>query len=200
MEKKKSCGKTYTDKDWRTGKSLSGCTMYILENGLMCDVSFKVGPEQKIIRAHKLILATRSPVFYTMFEGSIPETDNIVISDVNDDTFNLFLRCMRKFLKESLTSSDAIVNLQTSVEYHLLDLQCASLTYIDQHPSKCLENEKALDIDTECMKLIVESEEFNWTETEICKFAIKWANKNAYYPMKIRQEKILEGFWEVYYI
>ncbi|CAG2190194.1 BTBD1_2 [Mytilus edulis] len=84
-----------------------------------------------------------------------------------------------KFLKQSLTSSDAIINLQTSVEYHLLDLQCASLTYIDQHPSKCLENEKALDIDTECMKLIVESEEFNWTETEICKFAIKWANKKC---------------------
>lgn len=211
MEQKSSCGKTYTDKEWRSGKTLSGCTMYILENGLMCDVSFKVGPEQKIIRAHKLILATRSPVFYTMFEGSIPETDNIVISDVNDDTFNLFLRWIytdqmevssknvkemlyisekymfysgtdacEKFLKQSLTSSDAIVNLQTSVEFHLLDLQRASLTYIHQHPSKCLENEKGLDIDNVCMKLIVESEEFNWTETQICKFAMKWANKKCH--------------------
>lgn len=76
----------------RYGQTLSGCTLYMLENGLMCDVSFQVGHEQKIIKAHKLILATRSSVFHTMFEGSVPETDNIVISDVDADSFNLFLR------------------------------------------------------------------------------------------------------------
>ncbi|XP_052084905.1 BTB/POZ domain-containing protein 3-like [Mytilus californianus] len=205
-----SCEETYTDKEWRSGKILSGCALYMLENGLMCDVSFKVGPEQKVIVAHKFILATRSPVFYTMFEGSVPETDNIVISDVDDDTFNLFLRWIytdkievssenvremlyisekymfysgkdacEKFLKKSVTTSDAIVALQTSIEFHLLDLQRASLKYIHQHPSKCLENEISIDIESECMKLILESEDFNWTETQICKFAMKWASQKC---------------------
>ncbi|VDI45890.1 speckle-type POZ protein [Mytilus galloprovincialis] len=174
----------------------------------MCDVSFQVGHEQKIIKAHKLILATRSSVFHTMFEGSVPETDNIVISDVDADSFNLFLQWIysdnlqvssenvrqmlyisekymfyngkdvcENFLKNSVSTSDSVVALQTSIEFHLMDLQRASLKYIQQYPSKCLDNAKGLNIDKECMDLILKSEEFNWTETELCKFALKWAKK-----------------------
>ncbi|CAC5385831.1 BTBD1_2 [Mytilus coruscus] len=194
----------------RYGKTLSGCALYMLKNRLMCDVSFKVGPEQRVIGAHRFILATRSPVFYTMFEGSIPETDNIVISDVDADTFNFFLRWIysdnievssenvrkmlyisekylfyggkdacENFLKKSVSTSDSVGALQTSIDFHLLDLQSASLKYIQQNPSKCLDNEKGFNIAKECMELILESEEFNWTETQLCKFAMKWANNKC---------------------
>lgn len=83
------------------------------------------------------------------------------------------------FLKKSVSTSDSVVALPTSIEFHLMDLQRASLKYIQQYPSKCLDNAKGLNIGKECMELILKSEEFNWTETELCKFALKWAKNKC---------------------
>ncbi|CAC5386504.1 unnamed protein product [Mytilus coruscus] len=54
--------------DWRDDKSVRECLSYMLKHEIMCDVIFFVRSEKKAMPAHKIILASRSPVFYTMFE------------------------------------------------------------------------------------------------------------------------------------
>ncbi|CAC5393327.1 BTBD3_6 [Mytilus coruscus] len=78
--------------DWQDGKSRLECTMYMLEKEIMCDVTFRVGTEQSIIKAHKNRLASRSPVFFTMFEGSCPEKRDVIVPDISVATFNIMLK------------------------------------------------------------------------------------------------------------
>ena len=78
--------------DWRKGRDLPQCMLYMLQNEIMCEVIFKVGENRKIIKAHKYMLCSRSEVFYIMFEGSMPEKGEIEIPDIEPDTFQWLLR------------------------------------------------------------------------------------------------------------
>jgi hypothetical protein len=68
----------------------------MLQDERLCDVTFLVGSgkEEKIM-AHRFILASRSPVFFTMFCGSLPETNQTV--DVLDIEPTIFLDLLRYF-------------------------------------------------------------------------------------------------------
>lgn len=72
-------------------KTLQDCMLYMLQNEIMCDVTFRVGESRRMIKAHKNILASRSRVFHTMFEGSLPEKGEISIPDIDEDTFSNLL-------------------------------------------------------------------------------------------------------------
>ncbi|CAC5358126.1 unnamed protein product [Mytilus coruscus] len=74
--------------DWRDDKTLAECMRHMLKNEIMCDVTLRVGEGRTPIKAHKYMLASRSPVFHTMFEGSMPETGEINIPDIEENTFN----------------------------------------------------------------------------------------------------------------
>ncbi|VDH97920.1 Hypothetical predicted protein, partial [Mytilus galloprovincialis] len=78
--------------DWRDDKTLQDCMMYMLEKETMCDVIFRVGEGRKTIKAHRNILASRSEVFHTMFDGSLPEKREISIPDIDEDSFKSLLR------------------------------------------------------------------------------------------------------------
>ena len=77
--------------DWQLNKTLPECMLHMLEHEIMCDISFRVGSEEKIVKAHKYILCSRSPVFFIMIEGSIPETGEITIPDIDPMTFKVLL-------------------------------------------------------------------------------------------------------------
>lgn len=78
--------------DWRDNKALPECMMHMLQNEIMCDVTFRVGDERTNIKSHRYMLSSRSAVFYTMFEGSLPEKGAIDIPDVDEDTFRDILK------------------------------------------------------------------------------------------------------------
>ncbi|KAF9599439.1 hypothetical protein IFM89_037205 [Coptis chinensis] len=63
----------------------------MLESGIGSDITFEVGEET--FRAHKLILAARSPVFRAQFFGLIGNTnmDKVVEEDVEPAVFKVFL-------------------------------------------------------------------------------------------------------------
>ncbi|VDI68393.1 RCC1 and BTB domain-containing protein [Mytilus galloprovincialis] len=73
--------------NWRDNKDLPECMMYMLQNEIMVDVTFRVGHESTLIKAHKIMLSSRSAVFHTMFEGSLSETGEITIPDIDASTF-----------------------------------------------------------------------------------------------------------------
>ena len=83
---------TMESTDWQIGKTLSERMQYMLENQLMCDVTFRVGPDENIIKAHKFMLASASPVFYSMFDGPMAEKGDVAIPDVEADVFNEILK------------------------------------------------------------------------------------------------------------
>ncbi len=64
----------------------------MLAEEIAMDVAFLVGelPDQKLIRAHKYILITRSSVFYAMFQGGMRETHSGKPIEVPDGTPGAF--------------------------------------------------------------------------------------------------------------
>ncbi|XP_041360484.1 BTB/POZ domain-containing protein 2-like [Gigantopelta aegis] len=78
--------------DWQTGRSLAETNLFMLENKIACDVTFRVGPTRGILQAHKFMLISRSHVFAAMFTGPMAETGVVDIPDVDVTVFNLFLR------------------------------------------------------------------------------------------------------------
>ncbi|XP_076070730.1 BTB/POZ domain-containing protein 2-like isoform X2 [Mytilus galloprovincialis] len=191
--------------DWRKNKTLQDCMLYMLQNEIMCDVTFRVGESRKMIKAHKNILASRSQVFHTMFEGSLPEKGEISIPDIDEDTFsNLLLlaydddvlisnknvdsmlyagdkymlstvmsKCS-EFLISTAKSADAVVTLSTARQFHLEDLQTESLKYIEDNTAECLSSIHAVELNSQCVQLILKSEYLSCSETDVCNFFLKW--------------------------
>jgi len=81
-----------TSDDWQCDKSLVECLGHLLAEEIATDVKFLLGEDRQVVRAHKVILISRSPVFYAMLEGSMSEKGDIPIPDFIKDTFELFLR------------------------------------------------------------------------------------------------------------
>jgi len=81
-----------TTKDWQFGKMLPDCINYMLQNELMCDVTFHVGANRMPIKAHKFMLASASPVFYSMFDGPIAENGDVSIPDIAANIFKDILK------------------------------------------------------------------------------------------------------------
>ncbi|KAK6929398.1 BTB/POZ domain [Dillenia turbinata] len=64
---------------------------YLLDSEVACDIVFQVGDET--FKAHKLILAARSPVFRAQFFGLVgnPNMDKVVAEDVEPSIFKAML-------------------------------------------------------------------------------------------------------------
>ncbi|XP_069102881.1 leucine-zipper-like transcriptional regulator 1 [Argopecten irradians] len=73
-------------------KTIQESLEFLFLTGTDCDVIFLVGEPRTRISAHKLILSCRSRVFSVMFEGSLKEKGDIVITDAPPDIFHLFIR------------------------------------------------------------------------------------------------------------
>ena len=78
--------------DWQADKTLADTNLYMLENDILCDVTFKTGDNQTEIKAHKFILVSRSRVFEAMFCGALAEPEaSVTIPDIEADIFKLLL-------------------------------------------------------------------------------------------------------------
>lgn len=78
---------------WQEWTKVLEYNIYMLTNQIQCDVTFKVGPEEKEIRAHRYVLTSRSPVFFTMLYGSLSKYSGVtVVPDIKDDIFDILLR------------------------------------------------------------------------------------------------------------
>lgn len=81
--------------DWQHKfHNITNRNLHMLKNEILTDCKFLVGREndRKEIAAHRLILASASPVFEKMFYGQLVEKDNpIPIPDVRPETFIIML-------------------------------------------------------------------------------------------------------------
>ncbi|XP_041361882.1 BTB/POZ domain-containing protein 6-B-like [Gigantopelta aegis] len=95
--------------DWQTRKSLAQTNLYMLQNKVACDVTFRVGPTREIIEAHKFMLISRSHVFAAIFTGPMAEMGQVDIPDVPVNIFNLFLGFV--YTDDVTLSSDNVMHL-----------------------------------------------------------------------------------------
>ena len=83
---------------WQLDKSHDECMFDLLRAGKFADVWFQCEDHDKsdktdTIPAHKLVLASRSPVFEAMFYGDLAESSTIIeLPDISKIPFMLFLR------------------------------------------------------------------------------------------------------------
>ena len=74
------------------GASVTTSLGAVFDNDIETDVIFMVGNDKVEVKAHKLILLSRSPVFRAMFTGPLQEKGNIKIPDSTHKAFRTFLR------------------------------------------------------------------------------------------------------------
>ena len=82
-----------TQEDWQAMKSnWKGRMSHLFNNEVMSDVTFKVQDER--FKAHKLVMASASSVFYAMFYGSVAEkrSEIEIVDCPNSEDFTEFLK------------------------------------------------------------------------------------------------------------
>ncbi|XP_052810293.1 BTB/POZ domain-containing protein 6-B-like [Mya arenaria] len=95
---------------WQYSDEFSETNLHLLENEILSDISFAAGEERTIVRAHKMILASRSPVFFAMFCGLLKETSTVVdIPDIKADDFRLFLKYL--YTRSCDTNANTVTSL-----------------------------------------------------------------------------------------
>lgn len=98
------------------------CFKELLSLGIGCDITFEVGDEK--VRAHKWILAARSPVFKAQFFGPIgkPDLRRVVVEDVEPVVFKAMVNFIYADELPSIHELAGSVSMSTStvVVQHLL--------------------------------------------------------------------------------
>ncbi|XP_046368522.2 BTB/POZ domain-containing protein 6-like isoform X5 [Haliotis rufescens] len=144
-----------TDVDnWQSGKSFPETNLHMMDSLLLADVTFLVGDQRETIQAHKFILVSRSCVFHAMFCGSIPETDQVLIPDIQIDNFKAFLRYLYTDDVE-LTPNTVLGLMYAARKYNItgLETECEEFCLQSLSPSNaCLFLQQADLFDKEDLK------------------------------------------------
>jgi len=77
---------------WQHAASFADTNAFMLDNQVLSDVTIVAGTDKQEIPCHRFILASRSPVFYTTFCGSLPETGRVEIPDIEAETLRNVIR------------------------------------------------------------------------------------------------------------
>ena len=105
---------------------------YMFNNPLMSNIKFSFPGKDKIIPAHKYVLAVSSSVFFAMFYGDLAETrDTIDIIDCDPDTFLNFLRyiyCDEAIFKDT---DSAVKVMLLADKYDVPSLTSEIVKYLD---------------------------------------------------------------------
>lgn len=116
--------------DWQSQRTFADTNLHMLENEILCDVTFKAGENQAEIKAHKFILVSRSRVFQSMFCGPLAESDEpIVVPDIDGDIFKMLFRFLYSE-QIQLTDDNVIALLYSAKKYcvtSLVEKCCAFL-------------------------------------------------------------------------
>ena len=128
------------DDHWQTKcLTISERTRFIFYNELLSDVKFIVpasnseSESQKMIPAHKFVLAIGSPVFYAMFFGEMAETKNSI--ELPDCEYESLLELFRYLYTDevNLTGSNVMHVLYLAKKYMLPSLADKCSAYLHEN-------------------------------------------------------------------
>ncbi|KAG2730361.1 hypothetical protein I3843_01G282900 [Carya illinoinensis] len=164
----------------------------LIESEVGCDVVFQVGNE--MFKAHKLILAARSPVFRAQFFGLVgnPNIDKVVIKDIDPFIFKAMLLFIYTDKLPDVEEIESTTTCSSSVMVQHL-LAAADLYNLDRLKVLC-ESElcKVINIDTVATILALAEQHHCPQLKAIClKFTANAENLGA--VMKSEAFRHLEG-------
>ncbi|XP_046581838.1 BTB/POZ domain-containing protein 2-like isoform X2 [Haliotis rubra] len=192
--------------DWQENKTLSECTLHMLDHQVACDVHFRVGQTREKISAHKFLLISRSSVFFAMFQGPLAETnDEIDIPDIDPEVFWEFLRFLyaeevnhsvrtvigliyaaKKYAVKRLVMScvkfvESYLTVENACEvleqgYILDELAHAILNFITQNASSVLATDGFRNIYQPCLNQVLSSDKLEVEETKVLQAILNWAD------------------------
>jgi len=82
-----------SDEVWQHAPRFASTNLAMLERAILCDVTLVAGRGAARVPCHRFILASRSPVFYTMFCGALPETGpDVNIPDIRENVLREFIK------------------------------------------------------------------------------------------------------------
>jgi hypothetical protein len=112
-----------SDIDWQSTKNtVLERNSHMFNNSDMSDISFTCEGSDKILYAHKYVLATSSAVFNAMFYGDLAEKNSVVhLSDTDEKSLEEFLRFL--YTDEcNLTTDNVMSVMNLSKKYIVLSL------------------------------------------------------------------------------
>ncbi|XP_067668349.1 BTB/POZ domain-containing protein 2-like [Haliotis asinina] len=195
-----------TADDWQENKTLSECTLHMLDYQVACDVHFRVGHTRENIGAHKFLLISRSSVFFAMFQGPLAETsDEIDIPDIDPEVFWEFLRFLyaeetnhdirtvigliyaaKKYAVKRLVMScvkfvESYLTTANACEvleqgYILDELAHAILNFITKNASSVLATDGFRNIYQPCLNQVLSSDQLEVEETKVLEAVLNWAD------------------------
>ncbi|XP_046576059.1 BTB/POZ domain-containing protein 6-like [Haliotis rubra] len=118
------------DDNWQSGKSLAECNLHMLTSEDSCDVSFRVGNNERIVRAHRYVLMSRSSVLHAMLCGPLAEKEEIRIPDVEEEIFNGMLRFLYTDTT-TLTAENVTGLLYLAKKYSVGGLERLCVAYLE---------------------------------------------------------------------
>ncbi|WCJ19671.1 BTB/POZ and MATH domain-containing protein 3 [Euphorbia peplus] len=109
----------------------------LLESEVGCDIVFKVGDEA--FRAHKLILAARSPVFRAQFFGLVgdPKLDEVVVEEIDPSIFKAMLLYIYTDRLPDIHEITGTTSMRTSINMVQHLLAAADLYNLDRLKLLC---------------------------------------------------------------
>ncbi|XP_067678027.1 BTB/POZ domain-containing protein 6-like [Haliotis asinina] len=116
--------------NWQNGKTLAECNLHMLTSEESCDVSFRVGKEVTLVRAHRYVLMSRSCVFYAMLCGPLAEKEDIEIPDVEKEIFSEMLRYLYTDTT-TLTAENVTGLLYLAKKYAVGGLERLCVAYLE---------------------------------------------------------------------
>ncbi|XP_048245650.1 BTB/POZ domain-containing protein 6-like [Haliotis rufescens] len=119
----------YVD-NWQSGKTVTECNLCMLDTEDFCDVTFLLGSEKQVVRAHRYVLVSRSCVFHAMFCGPLAEKGEVTIPDIAADIFKEFLRYV--YTEKTTINTETVTGLMyTSRKYSLDALYDLCVTFLE---------------------------------------------------------------------
>ncbi|KAK3609238.1 hypothetical protein CHS0354_009353 [Potamilus streckersoni] len=173
---------------WQSNISLTESFYTMFETELLTDVTFtfKTDEDTVEVKAHRLVLAARSPVFQVMFYGQLKTEDKVHIEDISADSFKLFISCLYRD-DEDLDEDSAKLVIEAAHTYQVdilvnrcsdvlcnsirVDNACQILQYAVFYNLKKLKR-KALDFIDDNAAKILETPEFMELPNETLKLIL----------------------------
>ncbi|XP_060651961.1 kelch-like protein 40 [Drosophila nasuta] len=142
------------EKNWQDQKPQQRME-YLLKSGHLSDCSFVVygdEGEKIVLKCHKLVLMSVSPVFERMFEGDFEESklaDNIVLDDVSGTDFQKFLSYLywhdnQKLDTYKLDTIQSLIYLSKKFMIPNMTIKC--LNTLKKRASKGLDPDTTIDL------------------------------------------------------
>ncbi|XP_052782999.1 BTB/POZ domain-containing protein 6-like, partial [Mya arenaria] len=138
---------------------------HMLDDDLLCDITFVAGGDKQEVRCHRFMLASRSPVFFTMFCGSLPEAAVVEIADVDADVLRMVIRFI--YTREIKLMPDSVMaTMYAAKKYDIQPLVNLCKTFL----------RKNIAVDNVC---IILEQALMFEETNLIQLCLSFISKNV---------------------